>query len=153
MCLFVAIRHKNVHKIQADFEFIARANSISYAKRIPLVYFNFTSLDFMHHNGISGNSVCPYNELKLMSKLRWHNNHFSLNFKRPLTTSNSVNQYILSLCYLISSFQFHRARPPRYISKIIIAFIWVISLAFSIPMAIALRVVKEHSYQVCKSIM
>ncbi|XP_055323157.1 tachykinin-like peptides receptor 99D [Sitodiplosis mosellana] len=41
-----------------------------------------------------------------------------------------------------------RARPPRYISKIIIAFIWVISLAFSIPMAIALRVVKENSYQV-----
>lgn len=49
---------KSVHKIQADFEFIARANSISYAKRIPLVYFNFTSLDFMHHNGILGNSVC-----------------------------------------------------------------------------------------------
>lgn len=35
-----------------------------------------------------------------------------------------------------------RARPPKYISKLIIAFIWIISILFSIPMALALRVVQ-----------
>lgn len=45
------------------------------------------------------------------------------------------------LTHQFYSFDF-RARPPKYISKLIITFIWVISILFSIPMALALRVIQ-----------
>lgn len=62
--------------------------------------------------------------------------------------------FVILFRFIVSFlFLFRRARPPRYISKIIIAFIWVISLAFAIPMAIALRVYPVTGVQTCKLIM
>lgn len=45
------------------------------------------------------------------------------------------------LAWLFDSYaQTHRARPPKYVSKVIIVMIWIISLLFSSPFMIAFRV-------------
>lgn len=46
-----------------------------------------------------------------------------------------------------------RARPPKYVCKIIITVIWIVSLVFAIPTAIALRVVQVEEYRICKYIV
>lgn len=61
-----------------------------------------------------------------------------------LTLINRLSHPYSYRCQLTHHFDSFRcrARPPKYISKMIIAFIWIISILFSIPMAVALRVIQ-----------
>lgn len=45
---------------------------------------------------------------------------------------------------------FRRARPSRFVCKVAICLIWIVSLAFAVPIAIALRVVQITESISCK---
>lgn len=70
---------------------------------------------------------------------RWNEN-------RQLNAHVSI--FLLTFNTLFQFFNL-RARPPKYISKLIITFIWIISILFSIPMALALRVIQIPFRKCC----